>query len=595
MSTHTRRRTVDVIDRRVGLLFGLFLLLMAVALGRALYLGTLRSGALTADAAVEHVNTVTTPAVRGEITDRNGVPLALSESVDSVIADPDLIKHPERDAAILAPLLGKTTQQTLAGLTRHGTQYVVLNNQVPAATAAKIMTKDINGINDVASEHRVYPRATEAAQVLGWVGASGGVWGLEEQFNQRLAGTSGTRQIVNDAYGKAIQVNTTKPMVAGKTLKLTISAPLQSEVEQVLAGVGSEFAPAGATAIVTDPQTDQILALANWPTVNANNVSAAALKSVDGQPPAVEDQAVGFDYEPGSTFKAATVAAALQDGVVTPNTQIFVPSELQEDGHTITDAEPHPNETLTVADILKVSSNIGADEIGQRLGKDRFAAWVSRFGFGKATGVALPGEEVGQILPLDKYYGFAMYNLPFGQGESVTPMQMVQLYDTIADGGVLRTPQIIDSIGDKAVSEPKGKRIISTAARLLVPSSPGSIWPARPEPRRSRSTASIRIRSSSPRSSAWFRQAIPSSWSLWSSTSRAMGRSTVARWLRRRSRRSSAGRCRTSGSTPARHRVPRRLSIRPPRRRRSAPAVPERFTSLGAHAFGRAFPWRAGR
>jgi cell division protein FtsI/penicillin-binding protein 2 len=462
MSTHTRRRTVDVIDRRVGLLFGLFLLLMAVALGRALYLGTLRSGALTADAAVEHVNTVTTPAVRGEITDRNGVPLALSESVDSVIADPDLIKHPERDAAILAPLLGKTTQQTLAGLTRHGTQYVVLNNQVPAATAAKIMTKDINGINDVASEHRVYPRATEAAQVLGWVGASGGVWGLEEQFNQRLAGTSGTRQIVNDAYGKAIQVNTTKPMVAGKTLKLTISAPLQSEVEQVLAGVGSEFAPAGATAIVTDPQTDQILALANWPTVNANNVSAAALKSVDGQPPAVEDQAVGFDYEPGSTFKAATVAAALQDGVVTPNTQIFVPSELQEDGHTITDAEPHPNETLTVADILKVSSNIGADEIGQRLGKDRFAAWVSRFGFGKATGVALPGEEVGQILPLDKYYGFAMYNLPFGQGESVTPMQMVQLYDTIADGGVLRTPQIIDSIGDKAVSEPKGKRIIST-------------------------------------------------------------------------------------------------------------------------------------
>ncbi len=462
MSTHAPRRTVDVIDRRVGLLFGLFLLLMAVALGRALYLGTLRSGALKADAAVEHVNTVAIPAVRGEITDRNGIPLALSESVDSVLADPVLIKHPERTAAVLAPLLGEKVPQVLAGLTKPRTQYVVLNNQVPAASAAKIMAKDINGINDVASEHRVYPRNTEAAQVLGWVGASGGVWGLEEQFNKRLAGTSGTRQVVNDAYGKAIQVNTTKPMVAGKNLKLTISAPLQSEVEQVLAGVGSEFKPASATAIVTDPQTDQILALANWPSVNANNVSAAAFKSVGGQPPAVEDQAVGFDYEPGSTFKAITVAAALQDGVVTPNTQIFVPSELQEDGHTITDAEPHPNETLTVADILKVSSNIGADEIGQRLGEDRFAAWVSRFGFGKPTGVALPGEEIGQILPLDKYYGFAMYNLPFGQGESVTPMQMMQAYDAIADGGVLRTPQIVDSIGGKAVNEPKGKRIVST-------------------------------------------------------------------------------------------------------------------------------------
>jgi cell division protein FtsI (penicillin-binding protein 3) len=466
MSTHAPRRTVDVIDRRVGLLFGLFLLLMAVALGRALYLGTLRSGALKADAAVEHVNTVAIPAVRGEITDRNGIPLALSESVDSVIANPLLIKHPERVAAMLAPLLGETTKRTLAGLTKPHTGYVVLNDQVPAATAAKIMTKvtnlNINGITDAASEHRVYPRNTEAAQVLGWVGASGGVWGLEEQFNKRLAGTSGTRQVVNDAYGKAIQVNTTKPMVVGKTLKLTISAPLQSEVEQVLAGVGSEFKPASATAIVTDPQTDQILALANWPSVNANNVSAAAFKSVDGQPPAAEDQAVGFDYEPGSTFKAITVAAALQDGVVTPNTQIFVPSELQEDGHTITDAEPHPNETLTVADILKVSSNIGADEIGQRLGEDRFAAWVSRFGFGKPTGVALPGEEIGQILPLDKYYGFAMYNLPFGQGESVTPMQMMQAYDAIADGGVVRTPQIVDSVGGKAVSEPKGKRIIST-------------------------------------------------------------------------------------------------------------------------------------
>jgi cell division protein FtsI (penicillin-binding protein 3) len=465
MSTHAPRRTVDLIDRRVGLLFGLFLLLLAVALGRALYLGTLKSGALKADATTEHVNTVTIPAVRGQITDRNGVVLALSESVDSVIADPYLIKHPERVAALLAPLLGESAQRTLAGLTTRGTGYVVLNDQVPAATAAKIMTKvtdlSINGITDVASEHRVYPRSTEAAQVLGWVGASGGVWGLEERFNHRLAGISGSRQSVYDAHGQAIQVDTTKPMVAGKALKLTISAPLQSEVESVLAGVAAKYKPVSATAIVTDPQTDQILSIANWPSVNANSITAADLKQKDFVAPA-EDQAVGFDYEPGSTFKAITVAAALQDGVVTPSTPISVPSELQEDGHTITDAEPHPNETLTVAKILKVSSNIGADEIGQRLGKERFASWVQRFGFGQPTGVALPGEQIGQILPLDQYYGFAMYNLPFGQGESVTPIQMVQAYDAIANGGVLRTPQIVDSVGGRAVREPIGRRIIST-------------------------------------------------------------------------------------------------------------------------------------
>jgi cell division protein FtsI (penicillin-binding protein 3) len=462
MSTHAPRRTVDVIDRRVGLLFGLFLLLLAIALGRAFYLGTFKSGALRAAAAVEHINTVTIPAVRGELTDRNGVPLALSESVDSVTADPVLIKHPERAAAALAPLLGETAGQVLPGLIKANTQYVVLNDQVPASTASKIMNLGINGINDAGSEHRVYPRNAEAAQVLGWVGASGGVWGLEEQFNRQLEGTAGTRRVVNDALGQAIEVDTTKTMVPGKTLQLTLSAPLQSEVETVLAGVGAKYRPTSATAIVTDPQTDQLLAVANWPSVNANDITSADLK-VNDQVAAAEDQAVGFDYEPGSTFKAITIAAALQEGVVTPSTEIYVPSELQEDGHTITDAEPHPNETLTVARILKVSSNIGADEIGQRLGKARFAAWVSRFGFGKATGVALPGEEIGQILPLDKYYGFAMYNLPFGQGESVTPMQMMQAYDAIADGGVLRTPQIVESVGGKAVAEPKGKRIISPA------------------------------------------------------------------------------------------------------------------------------------
>jgi cell division protein FtsI (penicillin-binding protein 3) len=467
MSTHAPRRTVDLIDRRVGLLFGLFLLLLALALGRAAYLGTIKSGALKAQAVGEHVDVVTIPAVRGEVTDRDGVVLALSESFDSVIANPHLIKHPESVAAVLAPFLGETVQQTVAGLTASNTGYVVLNSQVPAAKADELMSKvtylGIDGITDVASEHRVYPRDTEAAQVLGWVGASGGVWGLEQQFNHALSGTSGTRRVVNDAFGKAIQVDTTKPMAPGKTLQLTLSAPLQSEVEQVLAGVGAQYQPESATAIVTDPQTDQILALANWPSVNANDVTAADLNPKDPVPPA-EDQAVDFSYEPGSTFKAITVAGALQDGLVTPSTVFDVPPHLASpylDGRTISDAEPHGYENLTVAGILKVSSNIGADLIGQRLGATRFAGWVSRFGFGHPTGVALPNEQRGITLPVSQYSGASMFNLPFGQGEEVTPMQMVQAYDAIANGGVLRTPQIVDSIGGKSVPEPKGKRIIS--------------------------------------------------------------------------------------------------------------------------------------
>jgi cell division protein FtsI/penicillin-binding protein 2 len=210
-----------------------------------------------------------------------------------------------------------------------------------------------------------------------------------------------------------------------------------------------------------NPQTGAILALANWPRVNANDPYAAPNW-------AIQDRAVSFNYEPGSTFKAITVAGALQDGLVTPSTQFGVPPVLQVADRQIHDAEPHGFETLTVAQILQVSSNIGADEIGAKLGASRFNHWVHQFGFGSPTGVNLPGEDGGIILPLSKYSGSSMGNLPFGQGESVTPMQMAAAYSAIANGGILRPPHVVQSIGGDAAKVPAGHRIISesTAAEL---------------------------------------------------------------------------------------------------------------------------------
>jgi cell division protein FtsI/penicillin-binding protein 2 len=467
MSTSAPRRTIDVIDRRVGLMFGVFLLLLGLGVARAGYLGLFRAGALRAAGASQQIQRTVIPAVRGELTDRNGVVLALDEPTDDVDVDPYLIAKTYRDpssiAAKLAPLLRMTRVDVVSDLTRSNTGYVKLASSVPAATAAEIIAMHINGIWDVATEHRSYPRGTEAAQVIGWTGsADDGLAGIEQVFNGELKGSSGVRHTVVDAQGKAISVVTNKPMVAGKNIALTISAPLQSEVEQVLAGVGRKYKAAGATAIVTDPQTDQILALANWPSVNPNAVPSNAFTPVNGDVAAAEDQAVDMSYEPGSTFKAVTVAGALQDGVVTPDTHITVPSYLDPYGRKITDAEPHGTEDLTVAQILKVSSNIGADLIAQRMGANSFASWVNKFGFGKRTGVALQGEQTGIVLPESRYSGVSMYNLPFGQGESVTPMQMIQAYDAIANGGILRTPQIIDSIAGRKTVEPRGKRIIST-------------------------------------------------------------------------------------------------------------------------------------
>jgi cell division protein FtsI/penicillin-binding protein 2 len=466
MSTSAPRRTVDTIDRRVGLMFGVFMLLLVIGVLRAGYLGTIRSGALRQAANNQQVQTVAVTAARGEITDRTGVVYAISEPKDEIIADPYLInrtyKDPQKVADRLAPMLGLPASATLADITKPGTGYVKLAIVSPQVSD-RIMKLGINGISPpVPMERRVYPRGNELGQVLGWVGGDKGLDGLEWQFNKGLAGISGVRRTVIDAQGKAISVQTTKAMVPGQNISLTISAQLQAEVEQVLAGVGAQYNPAGATAIVTDPQTDQILALANWPSVNLDNVPSTALKQVGGRVAAAEDQAVDFSYEPGSTFKAVTVAGALADRVVTPGSQIYVPSSLDPYGRRIDDAEAHGNEYLTVSQILQVSSNIGADEIAKQMGPNSFAHWVNQFGFGKATGVNLPGEQTGIVLPESKYSGVSMYNLPFGQGEEVTPMQMVQAYDAIANGGILRTPQIVDSIGGKRQVEPTGKRIISS-------------------------------------------------------------------------------------------------------------------------------------
>jgi cell division protein FtsI (penicillin-binding protein 3) len=443
-----------VIDRRVGWLFLAFAGLLAFALLRAVDLGILQGPSLQRDAATQQVTLVKVPASRGTITDRNGVQLAISESADNVIADDFLIKNPPRVAAQLAPLLHRPVLTLLSLLTKHSGG-MTLALQIPGDVAAQVMNLKLDGISMDPTVKRIYPRTTLAAQVLGSVGGyNQGLSGLELQYNRALAGVTGRRRVVSDAIGQPISIGTVKTTVPGQTLRLTMDAALQDQVQQVLAGVGAQYSPKSATAIVMNPQNGAILALANWPNVNAN----------DPPPPsnqANSDMAVQFNYEPGSTFKAITVAGALQDGLITPNTAFSIPPCLEVYGQCISDAENHGYETLTTAGILKVSSNIGADLIGQKLGATRFNGWVHQFGFGSRTGVDLPGEDGGIILPPKRYSGTSMYNLPFGQGESVTPLQMATAYAAIANGGILRPPHIVASVGTHAVAIPNGRRIIS--------------------------------------------------------------------------------------------------------------------------------------
>jgi cell division protein FtsI (penicillin-binding protein 3) len=455
------------IDRRVGWIFVAFLALLAVAVARAVDLGVVQGGSLHQAAVSQQITNEPIPAVRGTITDTNGVPLALSEAADDIIADPFLIKAPMAAAQKLAPLLHMPVLTLYASLSKSGTGYVRVARQVTATTAQQAMALDINGLSTVPDAKRVYPRNTFMAQVLGGVNAQGqGYSGLESLYNSVLTGKPGERRIVNDARGQAIAVDTLRAMQPGKTVRLTISAPLQDEVEQVLAGVGAQYSPQNATAIVMNPNTGAILALANWPQINANDPYASGnTAEIDN---AIQDHAVSLTYEPGSTFKAVTVAGALQDGLITPSTEFDIPPYLSVYGSEIHDAEDHGYEELSTAGILRVSSNIGADLIGQKLGADRFNYWVHRFGLGQPTGVDLPGEDSGYVLSPSQYSGTSMYNLPFGQGESVTPIQMATVYSAIANGGILRAPHIVQAIGNQTQPSPAGHRIISatTAAEL---------------------------------------------------------------------------------------------------------------------------------
>ena len=314
--------------------------------------GALRRAALDQQLTVEEV-----PAQRGTITDRNGVDLAVSEPAQEISATPYLIKDPLSTAHQLAPLLGQSQAQLLSELSER-TGFVYLARRLPDRQARAVMGLHIEGISANPTMRRVYPRGTLAAQALGFVGTEGkGLSGLEYSQNALLAGQSGERRVVSDARGQPVSITNVRAERPGKTLTLTLDANIQQRAEDVLNAVGRVFSPKDATAIVMDPQTGALLAVASWPQVNANDPSASPAS-------ALEDRAVSFNYEPGSTFKVVAVSGALEAGLITPNTPFDIPDQIQVANRTIHDAEEHPEETLTTAEILAQSSNVGAIKIG---------------------------------------------------------------------------------------------------------------------------------------------------------------------------------------------------------------------------------------
>lgn len=445
-----------LIERRIGLLFAAFLVLLTLATLRAGWLGTVRADELRTRALSAQEEQLVVAARRGTITDRRGVELAVSEDAVTVFANPFLIDDPAGAASRLAPLLDVPETDLLEKLGDRDTGFVYLRRKLDASKGEEVERLRIEGIGTVVEPRRRYPQDFLASQLLGTVGTDNiGLAGLEQSQEELLHGRDGRRRIVKDALGKPVSIVELERGEPGTDLRLTIDSAIQERTEAVLADVGERYRPKGATAIVMDPRNGEVLALANWPRVDANDI--------DGAPDyARQNRAVQASYEPGSTFKAFTVGAALADRLVTPASSFHLPSTLQVFDREIGEAHARPPITATTAEILAQSSNVGTVKIAQRFSLQRFDQWVRRFGFGRPTGSGLPGEAQGIVLKPEDYSGPTLANMAIGQGLAVTPMQMAAAYAAIANDGVLMPPHVIAG----AAGEPR--RVLPAQAARQV-------------------------------------------------------------------------------------------------------------------------------
>jgi cell division protein FtsI (penicillin-binding protein 3)/stage V sporulation protein D (sporulation-specific penicillin-binding protein) len=291
--------------------------------------------------------------------------------------------------------------------------------------------------------------------VIGYAGTDNkGLTGLEVQYDRKLSGRPGSRTIVRDGRGKAIDVIKSLPEQKGADLWTTIDHTIQANAEAVLRKTVAQWGAKAATAIVLDPRSGEILAMAQAPGFDAN-------KAPETWQSLQRNRAVTDTYEPGSTFKLITVTGVLSEGLVKPETKFTLAPTIQVADRVIHDAEQRGTETLSVAQILKYSSNVGAITLAQKLGESGLDRWIKRFGFGNPTGIDFPGESGGLVLPLDQWSGSTIGNVPIGQGIAVTPMQMASVYAAVANDGVLVQPHLVRKVGGRAPFKPTKRRIMA--------------------------------------------------------------------------------------------------------------------------------------
>ena len=450
-------RGVQIRIRIFGVLFVLAFLAIA---GRAYFLQVVLAPELQGRADQQRQRVVKLAPQRGSIFDRNGDPLAVSLAAESLYADPSLVKDPQKVAGQLKNLL-KVSKTELIRLLSAKKRFVWLQRKLDPEVAKQVQGLKIDGLHFVTERKRYYPQASTAAHVLGFTGLDPkGLEGLELEYDRQLQGQSGRLVSTRDARGRGLSSadQLVQGGVAGNNLFLTLDRSLQYVAEKELARVVRKTGAVGGTVVMLEPASGRVLALASQPDYNPN---------LAGQYPAAKrrNRAVCDMYEPGSTFKPFLMAGVLEEGLVHPGQKIYCENgRYSVGGKTIRDHVKFKN--LTLKEIIKFSSNIGAAKLGKALERDKYYSYIRDFGFGEHSGLDLPGEVGGMLRSPSNWFEIDLAAISFGQGLSVTPIQMASAIAVIANGGLLMEPYLVERVTD-ADGQQIQKRLPQVRRRVI--------------------------------------------------------------------------------------------------------------------------------
>jgi cell division protein FtsI (penicillin-binding protein 3) len=437
---------------------------------RLLYLQVYAHAAMVERADRQRLNTLEAPARRGDILDRNGRVLAYTVDVDSIFADPSEVEDPDSTAVILCGALqhcDAAERQAIARNLRRSGQFAYVARKVSPEEEQRVRLLGLKGIGFIKESRRFYPKRELLAHVLGYVGVdNAGLGGLESAYDAQIRGRAGRIQIQRDARRNALMSHVEREPTVGATLELTIDQYLQNIAERELQAGVLEHRAAGGSVVVMDPNTGEILAMANAPTFNPNAYARAPEQHRRNR--AIQDL-----YEPGSTFKMVTGAAALEEQVMTPEDLVDVSAgRIRFGSRQIEDM--HRYGVLSFTDVIVKSSNVGAIKVGLRLGPERLGRYVSRFGFGQTILPDFRGENPGIVWNPEKLDPSALASVSMGYQVGVTPVQMAAAASSVANGGTLYEPRVVRAIikdGQRAeVGRKAVRRTISehTAAQLTA-------------------------------------------------------------------------------------------------------------------------------